>query len=133
MDVLTLLHTATAAGLKISDLGDQLRIRGPKAAEPVVHQLMVHKHDILVELKKRAGWNPETAELIVWFLDEGQHRIPDEPFNFTPWKHCVDPKRCMESILFDISLEPGKTRLRHGTFRADLRRLKELFGEETNS
>jgi len=74
-------------------------------------------------------WNPETASLIQWFLEEGQHLIPDEPFQLSPWQKISNPKLFKEAIFFGISIGPEQTKLRHGTFTADLRRLKELFGK----
>jgi hypothetical protein len=72
-------------------------------------------------------WSPESAVLIEWFIAEGQHRIPSEPFQLTPWQRVVDPKLFIKSILFDISWGPGGPRNMFGALGADLKRLKELF------
>ncbi|MBU0755607.1 MAG: hypothetical protein KJ645_10745 [Planctomycetes bacterium] len=74
------------------------------------------------------GWVPETVSLILWFLDEGQHRLPAEPFQLTPWQRVVDPHLFKDALLFCISAGPEIANLRHGTFAADLKRLHELFG-----
>lgn len=39
MDALALLAEARAAGLRLEVDGDRLLVRGPKAAEPIVHRL----------------------------------------------------------------------------------------------
>ena len=133
MDTLILLERAEAAGLVVTDRGHQIHIRGPKRAEPLVQQLIKNKHAVLVALKERAGWDRETASLIQWFLDEGQHRFPVEPFRLSPWQLIVNPHLFKESILFGISMGPEKIHILHGTITADLRRLKELFDNNPTS
>ena len=127
MDTLILLEKAEAAGLVVTDLGHQLRIRGPKSAEPLVQQLMENKHAVLVALKEQAGWDRVTASLIQWFLDEGQHRFPTEPFRLSPWQMIVDPDLFKKAILFDIAWGPSTPKNLYGALTADLHRLKELF------
>ena len=80
----------------------------------------------------RDEWDPEASDLIRWFLDEGQRRIPSEPFQLSPWQRVVDPGLFKEAILFDVSLGPTGPRNHCGAVIADLKRLKELFGEKPN-
>ena len=137
MDVITLLRTAQDAGLKIKAEGDTVRVRGPKRAEPIVRCIMAMKSQVLRELMKSKSsvsstWDSETARLIQWFLEEGQHRIPTKPFQLTRWQRVVDPALFMESIHFGISIGPDKVNLWRGTFQADLKRLKELIGQDSS-
>lgn len=130
MDILALLQSAKVAGLKVTDLGHQLQIRGPKSAESIVRQLMAKKHDISIELKKQAGWDPETAGLIQWYFDEGQWRLPTKSYDLTPWIRVIDPEKFKKALLGDISAGPSGPRNKFGALITVLRRLHELFGEE---
>jgi hypothetical protein len=47
MDGLTLLRRAEEVGLRVEAAGDQLKIRGPKCAAPVVRLLAEHKCEVL--------------------------------------------------------------------------------------
>lgn len=130
MDILALLRSAESAGLKLTDLGRDLRVRGPKRAESLVRQLQENKRAILIVLKQEASWDSETAELIQWFVDEGQHCLPSKAFRLTPWQGIPDPDRFKQTLLHTLSLKPDKAQLQHGTLIADLLRLKQLFGNE---
>ncbi|MFH1998902.1 MAG: hypothetical protein ABIK28_04430 [Planctomycetota bacterium] len=134
MDGMSLFRKAKSAGLKVMVDGTTLKIRGPKKAESIAQQLLANKEMVLDELNRNKEldtrvilWDPETESLIQWFLDEGQYRLPTESFQLTPWQRVNDPEHFKEAILFGISVGPETTALRHGTFTADLRRLKELF------
>jgi hypothetical protein len=50
MDGLTLLRSARDAGLRVEADGDNLLIRGPRHAEPVVKLLAEHKAEVLAAL-----------------------------------------------------------------------------------
>jgi hypothetical protein len=50
MDGMTLLREARAAGLLVMVDGDQLRIRGPRRAEPIARQLIAHKVDVMMAM-----------------------------------------------------------------------------------
>jgi hypothetical protein len=52
-DGITLLQEARAVGLVVVAMGDQLRIRGPRRAEPIAKRLIAHKADVLKVLKRR--------------------------------------------------------------------------------
>ena len=91
-----------------------------------------HRHSPSEEVGEKSLWDPETSDLVQWFLEEGQHRIPTEPFQLTPWQRVVDPELFKESIHFGISMGPDKVGQWRGTFTADLRRLKELFGSNSS-
>ena len=138
MDGMTLLKKAQAAGLRIEAIGNVLKIRGPKRAAPIARRLLENKQAILAELLRKSGavvidqgWNPEAAALIKWFLVEGQNLIPSDPFHLTPWQRVVDPKLFIKSILFDISWGPSNPRNLYGALAADLKRLKELFSNDS--
>ena len=83
-------------------------------------------------------WDEETGELVTWFIETGQYRIPSEPFHLVPWIHVSGPDKFREALLFDISSGPRGPRNRYGALREDLKRLKgflESFKqgfEETN-
>lgn len=94
MDALTLLGEAHAAGLMLAVDGDRLRVRGPKAAEPVVRQLAAHKPAIIAVLAEAVGWRarhdealkhwralhpPAEADALAWGEIEGRwHRLRGE-------------------------------------------------------
>lgn len=52
MDGMTLLRRAEQVGLRVEAAGDQLRISGPKGAEPVVRLLAEYKREVLRALAK---------------------------------------------------------------------------------
>ena len=54
MDCLTLIELARQAGVVLIPEGGQLRIRGPKAAEALVQQLLEQKDSVLEHLRFRA-------------------------------------------------------------------------------
>src|SRR5687768_11086223 len=59
MDGMTLLRHAEEVGLRVEATGDQLKIRGPKSAEPVVKLLAKHKCEVLralANLSKADVW-----------------------------------------------------------------------------
>jgi len=76
-------------------------------------------------------WDESSKPLIKWFLEEGQHLIPDEPFRLTSWQFISDPRLFKKAIFFGISVGPDKVGLRHGTFADDLKRLKVLFDSDS--
>ena len=53
MDALTLLRQAEDAGLTVEAQGDNMIVRGPKSAEPIVRRLAEHKPAILKALRQR--------------------------------------------------------------------------------
>jgi hypothetical protein len=60
MDGVTLLRRAEQVGLRVEAAGDQLKIRGPKAAEPVVRLLAEHKREVLralANMPEADAWN----------------------------------------------------------------------------
>ena len=78
-----------------------------------------------------ADWDAETSDLVAWFVDEGSHVFPKDPFDLHSWARVTDPVRYRDAIFFDISLGPDGPRNRHGALLAELKRLRELFGEVT--
>jgi hypothetical protein len=54
MDVVTLLHRAHDAGLRLKAIGDQLLVEGPRRAEPLVRLLAVHKAEVMAVLTEAA-------------------------------------------------------------------------------
>jgi hypothetical protein len=72
MDGLNLLRQARNAGLRLQAAGDNLKIVGPKRAEPVVKLLAAHKAEVLAALAKtareaealaQAPWSEQLAPL----------------------------------------------------------------------
>jgi hypothetical protein len=59
MDGLALLQEARAAGLTVQADGERLRVRGPRGAESLAQQILVHKADVLSAL---AAKRPLSAE-----------------------------------------------------------------------
>ena len=79
MDVVTLLHRAHDAGLRLKPVGDQLLVEGPRRAEPLVRLLAEYKAEVMAALTEsddRAGAAsrecPGAAEAGYWrdFFDE---------------------------------------------------------------
>jgi hypothetical protein len=79
VDVVTLLHRAHDAGLRLKAIGDQLLVEGPRRAEPLVRLLVVHKAAVmaaLTESDNRAGLAPKepltATDVEYWrdFFDE---------------------------------------------------------------
>jgi hypothetical protein len=95
------------------------RHEAPSPAVPAPPRTPQSQHD----------WDPEIAALIRWFIDDGQHRIPDEPFQLCPWIEVTNPNRFKEALLFDISMGTDGSRYRCGGLTDDLRRLKEKLNE----
>jgi hypothetical protein len=61
VDVVTLLHRAHDAGLRLKPVGDQLLVEGPRRAEPLVRLLAIHKAEVMAALTEgdnRAGPSP---------------------------------------------------------------------------
>jgi hypothetical protein len=52
VDIVTLLHRAHDAGLRVKPVGDQLLVQGPRRAEPIVRLLAEHKAEVMVALAK---------------------------------------------------------------------------------
>ena len=65
MDGLTLLRRAEQVGLRVEAAADQLKITGPKSAEPIVKLLAAHKPAVLRALQDASegssGWNATTC------------------------------------------------------------------------
>ena len=134
MDVLTLLRAAEASGLTITVEADRVWIRGPKAAEPIVRELMAKKALVIQELTETIAPNTETqdsetAELVTWILEDGQHLIPDEPFHLGRFIRITNPARFKEHLLYQISLGPDGFHYRRGYLARDLRWLKKVLPE----
>jgi hypothetical protein len=60
VDVVTLLHRAHDAGLRLKPVGDQLLVEGPRRAEPLVTLLAVHKAEVIAALTKGDDRAPAT-------------------------------------------------------------------------
>lgn len=68
----------------------------------------------------------ETAALVGWFLHEGQHLIPDDPFQLTKLITVSNPARFKEHLLFTISRGPDGLNWNHGHLRDNLHILYDL-------
>ena len=73
------------------------------------------------------GWGDATAA-VAWFAS---WTPPAEPFQLKPGITILDPHRWRQSIAADIAQGPSGPRARYGALQDDLRRLHELFGEDT--
>ena len=60
---MTFLEQAEAAGLAVDIAGDQLVVRGPRSAEPLVHKLLANKAAIMAELAIRASRKEPRSDL----------------------------------------------------------------------
>ena len=91
-----------------------------------------HRHDAsspvipepLHAAQSQTGWPPEAADLIRWFINEGQHLIPAEPFRLCPWIEITNPKRFGKYLRFTIGLGPDFVTNKNGKLTEDLRMLK---------
>jgi len=78
-------------------------------------------------------WDEETGELVAWFLEKGQHKLPSEPFSITSWYRVTDPGKFKESLLHDLSCGPKGPRSKYGALRDDLGRIRDLLEKENNN
>jgi hypothetical protein len=62
MDTLSLLAVAQEAGLTVQAVGDKLVVRGPRAAEALVHEIREHKAELLVALRPAASPEADQAD-----------------------------------------------------------------------
>jgi len=97
---------------------------------PAAPDVVVEEHEIQVDPIPQADWGPGGELLVTWFLEEGQYRIPAEPFMLTSWIKVTNPEKFRESIKFDISCGPAGPRNRYGAAVEDLRRLHDLLTGE---
>src|SRR5262245_3591518 len=67
--VSALLDEARAAGLRLEAVGDQLIVRGPRAAAPLVARLRRHRDSLLALLARQPGpaADPEVAARVAAF------------------------------------------------------------------
>jgi len=126
MDGLILLQKAADARLKVYQEGSLLKVSGQKGAEAIALQLIENKEAVLEALN---GWDAETALLVRWFINEGQHLLPDEPFELYSSTEVENIEKFRKWMLLDISQGPGGPRNINGVLKEDLIQLKELFGE----
>jgi hypothetical protein len=126
MGPVEIIEKARAAGLRFRLNEGSLRLLGPKTAEPIVREIQKNKNAVIGALMAEVDrLDGETAGLVRWFQDEGQHLIPDEPFQLTRWIRITRPAKFREYTLFQISLGPEGRNWRHGHLRGDLLLLKE--------
>ena len=71
--------------------------------------------------------DPETESLVRWFLDEGQHLLPSEPFRLTRNIRVTNPARFKEHLHFCISQGPEGFHYRNGYLKRDLRWLRKTL------
>ena len=76
------------------------------------------------------NWDPATEELVSWFTDEGQHRIPRGPFDLAPWIRITNPMKFKSAVLADIAAGTSGPRHRYGALTDDLIRLWKLLHED---
>lgn len=62
MDVLTLVAEARRAGLTLVPEGDQLRVRGPRVAQPIAQRVLARKAEVLEVLRLRAVYDELTPQ-----------------------------------------------------------------------
>ena len=73
----------------------------------------------------RSEWDPETADLIRWFMST---EPPAQPFELQQAVYIAHPANYWAYLHADISAGPNRARGRTGALQADLRRLHKLFG-----
>ncbi len=126
MGPVEIIEKARAAGLRFRLNGGSLRLRGPKTAEPIVREIQKNKSAVIGALMAEADrLDGETADLVRWFVETGQHLIPDQPFQLTRWISITRPARFKEYLLFQISLGSEGRTWRHGHLKDNLLLLKE--------
>ena len=64
MEALRLLRRAHQAGLAVALTGDQVVVRGPKQAEPLVRLLAAHKGEIIEALTDAVSWAARYEEAL---------------------------------------------------------------------
>jgi len=79
MDGMTLLRRAEEAGLRVEAAGHQLKIRGPRGAEPVVKLLAENKREVLRALANMVEANSWTQryDALAFRASIGQRPWPD--------------------------------------------------------
>ena len=101
MDVLTLLDRAQAAGLTIKREGDNIQVRGPKTAAPIVAELGRHKTEVLSALESILSNAMVTeAEKIQWLL---LYSFPNS-FPLDGFTRVVNPEIMRSKLLQDLQL-----------------------------
>jgi hypothetical protein len=85
MDVLILLTVARDAGLTVTADGDRLVMRGPRAAEHLVHALAARKAEVMAALRStpaapEADFQTERSRLF----------LADAPAFFQGWRRDAD-------------------------------------------
>jgi hypothetical protein len=88
-----------------------------------------HRPDNHEDTPLPLAWDADMALLIDWFIEDGQHRIPAEPFRLCPWIAVTNPARFRESLLFDISLGPDFITNRNGKLQEDLYHLRDVLSD----
>ena len=78
-----------------------------------------------------AGFDAYTAALITWW-EFSAELLPSEPFALRPGESVSDPDRFYAALRADISAGPGGSRAFLGLLRADLARLKLVYGRPLN-
>ena len=132
-----------AAGVTLTAEGDRLAYEGPESAltEELVAEIRRLKAGLMFAIEEeRSGplssdtgagelerRYPNTAILIRWFLEEGQHLVPNDPFQLTEHIEVTNPARFKKRLLYCISRGPEGFHYRRGLLARDLLWLRKLL------
>lgn len=138
------------ARLQLIAVGGQLKVSGPKRTltPEVVADIRRLKPCLLPFVEEGDPWflsivegeeigppsadagsqlESATDDLARWFLDEGQHFLPYEPFQLTHYIRVTNPARFKERLLYQISRGPEGLHYRRGDLARELRWLKKVL------
>ncbi len=79
MELMNLLDEAKSAGLEIEVKGDQVIVRGPREAEPIVNKLRPHKAAIIRQFS--TDWHSDGHRVISQLPDNSLRKVLSESFD----------------------------------------------------
>ncbi len=87
-DCMSLLDEARAAGLALELNGDQLVVRGPRRARPIVERLKASSATVASLLRSEKSGAP----IAVWWDDT--NFASSVPISHLPPRQCITPRAC---------------------------------------
>ncbi len=108
----------------------RIRITAPAPLpEHLMARLRERKPEVINFLAYREGradgWDPETTQLIEWFM---RTPPPAQPFELCQGVTVARPDIWWASLRQDIAEGPGGPRAHYGVVQSNLKRLAKLFG-----